>query len=62
MLPATLTEDVIGDLARFRRLAVLARHTSFALLQDSDPEAKLRQLGRAIPSRGAYVAMETESV
>jgi DNA-binding SARP family transcriptional activator/TolB-like protein len=44
-LPAALTEDVITDLARFRRLGVLARHTSLALGQEPDPEARLRQLG-----------------
>jgi len=44
-LPAALTEDVIADLARFRRLAVLARHTSFALGHEPDPQARLRQLG-----------------
>jgi DNA-binding SARP family transcriptional activator/TolB-like protein len=52
-LPAALTEDVIGDLARFRRLAVLARHTSFALLQDPDPEARLRQLGARYTVEGS---------
>ena len=46
-LPAALTEDVIADLARFRRLGVLARHTSFALGRDPDPAARLRQLGDA---------------
>jgi DNA-binding SARP family transcriptional activator len=50
-LPAALTEDVIGDLARFRRLSVLARHTSFGLLQGPDAEERLRQLG-ARYSRG----------
>jgi TolB-like protein len=52
-LPAALTEDVIGDLARFRRLAVLARHTSFALLQDPDPEGRLRQLGARYTVEGS---------
>jgi TolB-like protein/two-component SAPR family response regulator len=52
-LPAALTEDVISDLARFRRLAVLARHTSFALGQDPDPEARLRQLGTRYTVEGS---------
>jgi TolB-like protein/Tfp pilus assembly protein PilF len=52
-LPAALTEDVIGDLARFRRLSVLARHTSFALLQDPDPEGRLRQLGARYTVEGS---------
>ena len=52
-LPAALTEDVIGDLARFRRLGVLARHTSFALGHDPDPEARLRQLGARYTVEGS---------
>lgn len=52
-LPAALTEDVIGDLARFRRLAVLARHTSFALLQEPDIEGRLRQLGARYTVEGS---------
>jgi DNA-binding SARP family transcriptional activator/TolB-like protein/Tfp pilus assembly protein PilF len=52
-LPAALTEDVIADLARFRRLGVLARHTSFALGHDPDPEARLRQLGARYTVEGS---------
>ena len=52
-LPAALTEDVIADLARFRRLGVLARHTSFALGRDPDPEARLRQLGARYTVEGS---------
>jgi DNA-binding SARP family transcriptional activator/TolB-like protein len=52
-LPAALTEDVIADLAHFRRLAVLARHTSFALGQEPDPEARLRQLGARYTVEGS---------
>jgi TolB-like protein len=52
-LPAALTEDVIGDLARFRRLAVLARHTSFALGREPDPQARLRQLGARYTVEGS---------
>ena len=52
-LPAALTEDVIGDLARFRRLAVLARHTSFALLHEPDPDGRLRQLGARYTVEGS---------
>jgi DNA-binding SARP family transcriptional activator/TolB-like protein/Tfp pilus assembly protein PilF len=52
-LPAALTEDVIADLARFRRLAVLARHTSFALARETDPEARLRQLGARYTVEGS---------
>jgi TolB-like protein len=52
-LPAALTEDVIGDLARFRRLSVLARHTSFALGQEPDPEGRLRQLGARYTVEGS---------
>jgi DNA-binding SARP family transcriptional activator/TolB-like protein/Tfp pilus assembly protein PilF len=44
-LPAALTEDVITDLSRFRRLAVLARHTSFTIGRDPDADSRLRQLG-----------------
>ena len=44
-LPAALTEDVVTDLARFRRLAVFARHTSFTIGRDADAESRLRQLG-----------------
>lgn len=52
-LPAALTEDVVADLARFRRLGVLARHTSFALGQDPDPEVRLRQLGARYTVEGS---------
>lgn len=52
-LPAALTEDVIADLARFRRLGVLARHTSFALGREPDPEARLRQLGARYTVEGS---------
>lgn len=52
-LPAALTEDVIADLARLRRLGVLARHTSFALGRDPDPEARLRQLGARYTVEGS---------
>jgi DNA-binding SARP family transcriptional activator/TolB-like protein len=52
-LPAALTEDVIADLARFRRLGVLARHTSFALGQEADPEIRLRQLGARYTVEGS---------
>ncbi|UVF22230.1 hypothetical protein HPT29_026460 (plasmid) [Microvirga terrae] len=52
-LPAALTEDVIADLARFRRLGVLARHTSFALGRDPNPEARLRQLGARYTIEGS---------
>jgi TolB-like protein len=52
-LPAALTEDVIGDLARFRRLSVLGRHTSFALGQEPDPEGKLHQLGARYTVEGS---------
>ena len=51
-LRAALTEDVIGDLARFRRLAVLARHTSFALVDEPEPETRLRQLGATYTIEG----------
>jgi DNA-binding SARP family transcriptional activator/TolB-like protein len=44
-LPAALTEDVIADLARFRSVAVLARHTSFTIGGDPDAESRVRQLG-----------------
>ena len=52
-LSAALTEDVISDLARFRRLSVLARHTSFSLLSHSDAEARLRQLGARYSVEGS---------
>jgi DNA-binding SARP family transcriptional activator/Tfp pilus assembly protein PilF len=52
-LPAALTEDVIADLARFRRLGVLARHTSLALGREPDPEARLRQLGARYTVEGS---------
>jgi DNA-binding SARP family transcriptional activator/Tfp pilus assembly protein PilF len=52
-LPSALTEDVIADLARFRRLAVLARHTSSALGEQHDPEARLRQLGARYTVEGS---------
>src|SRR6478672_10917372 len=52
-LPAALTEDVITDLARFRRLGVLARHTSLAIGQAPNPEAWLRQLGARYTVEGS---------
>ena len=52
-LSAALTEDVIGDLTRFRRLGVLARHTSFSLGHNTDPEARLRQLGARYTVEGS---------
>jgi DNA-binding SARP family transcriptional activator/TolB-like protein len=44
-LAAALTEDVIADLSRFRRLSVLAWHTTWGLSLDPDPGARMRRLG-----------------